>query len=182
MQSGSILHLLQHRLHPQAAPLSLKQHAPPLSHMTQRLPLPELSCCTSSGMSPCLLGGKATIVSVDSWPTSLPWLSSAARQALSALLSSTCEMLLPFLAAADPMCIKMMENKRIDVGSLITHRYPFTGDGMEEAFDTAYRQACEAVPAHHCSRQLAWSRLVTHHARDSMVFQFLGLQPSLTVF
>ena len=52
----------------------------------------------------------------------------------------------PLLAAADPMCIKMMENKRIDVGSLITHRYPFTGDGMEEAFDTAYRQACNAVP------------------------------------
>ena len=147
MQAGSILHLLQHRI--QAAPPDMKQHAIPLSHATQRLPLPEQSCCTSAGMSPCLWGGKATDVTADPWPASLPWLSSAARHCMHGSLctaESHFRKAAPLLAAADPMCIKMMENKRIDVGSLITHRYPFTENGMEEAFDTAYRQACNAVP------------------------------------
>ncbi len=48
---------------------------------------------------------------------------------------------LPLPAPQYPLCLSLLEHKRVDVKPMITHRFAFDKDGVADGFDCAARSA-----------------------------------------
>ncbi len=46
-----------------------------------------------------------------------------------------------FLPLQYPLCLSLLEHKRVNVKPMITHRFGFTEGGVADGFDTAARSA-----------------------------------------
>ena len=61
------------------------------------------------------------------------------------MVQSCCQRALPEIllppAPQYPLCLSLLEHKRVDVKPMITHRFAFDKDGVADGFDCAARSA-----------------------------------------
>lgn len=84
-----------------------------------------------TGIRACVAGGKLVVVGLGGEEASLPIASAACKEV---------DIIGSFrYANTYPLCLKLMESKRVDVKPMITHRFGFSEKEVHAAFDCAAR-------------------------------------------
>jgi len=86
-----------------------------------------------TGIRACVAGGKLVVVGLGGETATLPIASAACKEIDIVGSFRYCNTY--------PLCLKLMESKRVDVSPMITHRFGFSENEVHAAFDCAARAA-----------------------------------------